>query len=183
MAAQERSKLVEALAAVPDPGRQYRNLRHRPVDVLVIGFCGVLCGSDDFVEMEEFGRAKGDFFRRFLELPDGIQSHDTFRRVFQAVQRSQGCPAANWSGADDVIFLDADGGVLPFDQWTLHMTGQLLTDDELLHIGPLAAWDRDGGCPVADGQVEALLPDGMRRRLAEARHRGRWPRSSSSSTV
>ncbi len=86
MAAQEQSKLVQALAAVPDPRRQCRNLRHRLVDVLVIGFCGVLCGSDDFVEIEEFGLAKEDFFRRFLELPDGIPSHDTFRRVFQAVQ-------------------------------------------------------------------------------------------------
>ena len=86
MPAQEQSKLVQALAAVPDPRRQCRNLRHRLVDVLVIGFCGVLCGSDDFVEIEEFGRAKEDFFRRFLELPDGIPSHDTFRRVFQAVQ-------------------------------------------------------------------------------------------------
>ena len=86
MPAKEPSKLVQALAAVPDPRRQCRNLRHRLVDVLVIGFCGVLCGSDDFVEIEEFGLAKEDFFRRFLELPDGIPSHDTFRRVFQAVQ-------------------------------------------------------------------------------------------------
>jgi predicted transposase YbfD/YdcC len=86
MVAKEQSKLVAALAAVPDPRRQCRNLRHPLVDVLVIGLCGVLCGSDDFVEIEEFGRAKEDFFRRFLELPDGIPSHDTFRRVFQAVQ-------------------------------------------------------------------------------------------------
>jgi predicted transposase YbfD/YdcC len=86
MPAQERSKLVEALAAVPDPRRQCRNLRHRWVDVLVIGSCGVLCGCDDFVGIEEFGRAKEDSFRRSLELPDGIPSHDTFRRAFQAVQ-------------------------------------------------------------------------------------------------
>ena len=86
MVAKEQSKLVEALAAVPDPRRQCRNLRHRLVDVLVIGFCAVLCGCDDFVEIEAFGRAKEDFFRRFLELPHGIPSHDTFRRVFQAVQ-------------------------------------------------------------------------------------------------
>ena len=48
MAAKERSKLAEALAKVPDPRRQCQNLRHRLVDVLVIGFCGVLCGCDDF---------------------------------------------------------------------------------------------------------------------------------------
>src|SRR5215813_53537 len=85
----EQSPLVEALAAVPDPRRQCKNLRHPFVDVLVVGFCGVLCGCEDFVELETFGRRKEDFFRRFLELPEGIPSHDTFRRVFQAV-----CPQA-----------------------------------------------------------------------------------------
>jgi len=89
MPAKERSNLVEALRAVPDPRRQCQNLRHLLVDVLAIGFCGVLCGGEDFVEMQEFGQAKEDFFRRFLELPNGIPSHDTFRRIFQAV-----CPQA-----------------------------------------------------------------------------------------
>jgi DDE family transposase len=85
MAAKERPSLVTALAAVPDPRRQCRNLRHELVDVLVIGFCGVLCGSEDFVEIEEFGISKEDFFGEFLELPNGIPSHDTFRRTFQAI--------------------------------------------------------------------------------------------------
>jgi predicted transposase YbfD/YdcC len=83
------SKLVEAVQAVPDPRRQCKNLRHRLVDVVILGFAGVLCGCDDFVEIEEFARAKADLFRRFLELPHGIPSHDTFRRVFQAI-----CPLA-----------------------------------------------------------------------------------------
>ena len=89
MPTQERSTLVQALQAVPDPRRQCQNLRHPLVDVLVMGFCAVLCGCEDFVEVEAFARSKEDFFRRFLELPDGIPSHDTFRRVFQAV-----CPQA-----------------------------------------------------------------------------------------
>src|SRR5215472_4917310 len=89
MLAKESSKLVTAMQAVPDPRRQCKNLRHQLVDVLVLGFCAVLCGSEDFVEIEAFARSKEDFFRRFLELPHGIPSHDTFRRVFQAV-----CPQA-----------------------------------------------------------------------------------------
>src|SRR5215831_12803248 len=89
MPTHERSPLAEALAAVPDPRRRCQNLRHALVDVLAIGFCGVLCGCDDFVELEEFGRAKEALFRRFLGLENGIPSHDTFRRVFQAV-----CPLA-----------------------------------------------------------------------------------------
>jgi predicted transposase YbfD/YdcC len=85
MAAKEWSSLVEAVAAVPDPRRQCRNLRHGLVDIVIIGFSGVLCGCDDFVEIQEFALSKEDLFRRFLELPNGIPSHDTFRRVFQAI--------------------------------------------------------------------------------------------------
>jgi hypothetical protein len=89
MPAKEHSTLVEALQAVADPRRQCKNLRHRLVDVLAMGFCAVLCGCEDFVEIEAFARSKEDFFRRFLELPNGVPAHDTFRRVFQAV-----CPQA-----------------------------------------------------------------------------------------
>jgi predicted transposase YbfD/YdcC len=89
MAPSEHSALVEALRAVPDPRRQCKNLRHLLVDVLAIHFCAVVCGCDDFVEVEQFARAKEAFFRRFLELPNGAPSHDTFRRVLQAV-----CPKA-----------------------------------------------------------------------------------------
>src|SRR5919201_4018795 len=89
MATMERSRLVAALERVPDPRRPCKHLRHRLVHGLVIGFCAVVCGWDDFVEIEECGQAKEDFLRRFLELPNGIPSPDTFRRVFQAV-----CPQA-----------------------------------------------------------------------------------------
>jgi hypothetical protein len=54
-----------------------------------MGFCAVVGGAEDFVEMEEFARNHKDFFARFLALPNGIPAHDTFRRVFQAV-----CPEA-----------------------------------------------------------------------------------------
>jgi predicted transposase YbfD/YdcC len=78
--------LVEQLQAIPDPRRQCLNLKHRLVDVLLIGFCGVLADCDDFVEVAEWARHHEDFLRSFLELPNGIPSHDTIGRVFAAVQ-------------------------------------------------------------------------------------------------
>ena len=125
MATQQRSKLVEALEAVPDPRRQCKHLRHRLVDVVLSGFCGVVCGCDDFVEIEKFGRSKEDFFRRFLELPNGIPSHDTFRRVFQTV-----CPLAlqrcliDWlQGTRQTAPAAAgDGAVVAIDGKTLRRT-------------------------------------------------------------
>ena len=74
--------------AVPDPRRPGKNLRHSLVDLIVLGFCGVLAGCDDFVEMATCGKINEVFFRTFLELPHGIPSHDTFTRVFALLQPS-----------------------------------------------------------------------------------------------
>jgi predicted transposase YbfD/YdcC len=156
MVAKERSELAEALEAVPDPRRQCKNLRHRLVDVLLIGFCGVLCGSDDFVEIEEFGRSKEAFLRRFLELANGIPSHDTFRRVFQAV-----CPQAlqrcliHWlqglrqtpqaaTGADEVVAIDGK---------TLRRTFDRKRGLGALHL--VSAWATANGITLGQVAVDA----------------------------
>lgn len=78
--------LVERVKAIPDPRRQCRNLKHRLEDLLVLGFCGVLGGCDDFVEIAAWAKHNEPFFRTFLELPNGIPSHDTFSRVFALVK-------------------------------------------------------------------------------------------------
>jgi predicted transposase YbfD/YdcC len=74
--------LVEALQTIPDPRRQGENLKHPLVDLIILGFCGVLAGGEDFVEIAKWGRVNEPFLRTFLELPHGIASHDTFTRVF-----------------------------------------------------------------------------------------------------
>jgi predicted transposase YbfD/YdcC len=74
--------LVEQLQTIADPRRQSENLKHRLIDIIMLGFCGVLAGCDDFVEMAEWAKVHEGFFRSFLELPHGIPSHDTFTRVF-----------------------------------------------------------------------------------------------------
>jgi predicted transposase YbfD/YdcC len=79
-------ELVDRVKAIPDPRRQCRNLKHRLEDILVLGFCGTLAGCDDFVEMAAWANHNVAFFRTFLELPQGIPSHDTFNRVFATVK-------------------------------------------------------------------------------------------------
>jgi predicted transposase YbfD/YdcC len=66
---------------LPDP-RVERAQRHQLVDVVTIALCAVLCGADDWVGIETFGREKEDWLRSFLALPGGIPSHDTFGRIF-----------------------------------------------------------------------------------------------------
>jgi predicted transposase YbfD/YdcC len=79
-------ELVARAKTISDPRRQCRNLKHRLEDILVLGFCGVLAGCDDFVEIASWANENVAFFRTFLELPQGIPSHDTFNRVFTLVK-------------------------------------------------------------------------------------------------
>jgi len=83
---QERAKLnlITVLKEVPDPRVDRRKLHLLP-DLLSIAICALLCGADSFEDMEVFGEAKLDWFETFLELPHGIPSHDTFNRVFAAL--------------------------------------------------------------------------------------------------
>jgi len=55
-------------------------------DILVIAVCTVICGAEGWTEIEEFGRAKEEWLKKFLALPQGIPSHDTFRRVFMLLK-------------------------------------------------------------------------------------------------
>jgi predicted transposase YbfD/YdcC len=58
------------------------NSLHKLSDMLVIAVLAVICGADGWVQVEMFGKAKRDWLATFLELPNGIPSHDTFGRVF-----------------------------------------------------------------------------------------------------
>lgn len=74
-------RLFDHFADLPDP-RIQRTRRHELLDIIAIAVCAVICGADSWVEVEVFGRAKEPWLRRFLALPGGIPSHDTFGRVF-----------------------------------------------------------------------------------------------------
>jgi predicted transposase YbfD/YdcC len=80
----ERGELrdLETLFAQVEDPRVERTKKHRLQDIIIIAICGVICGADGWVEIEEFGKAKEAWFTELLSLPNGIPSHDTFGRVF-----------------------------------------------------------------------------------------------------
>ena len=78
---EKSSAPIDRLQDISNPRRQCQNLKHPLQDILVLGFCGVVAGRDDFVEMAAWARLHEDFFRTFLELPNGTPAHDTFTRV------------------------------------------------------------------------------------------------------
>jgi len=76
--------LIEHFKDLPDP-RVNRTKDHDLIDLLVIAVCTLLCAGESFNDMEDFGKAKQDWFKTFLRLRHGIPSHDTFNRVFAAL--------------------------------------------------------------------------------------------------
>lgn len=77
--------LLEYFADLPDP-RIDRCKDHALIDILTIAILATICGAEHFTEMETFGEAKHDWLKTFLELKNGIPSHDTFARVFARIK-------------------------------------------------------------------------------------------------
>ena len=96
---------------LPDPRMERQHL-HSLMDVLFIAVCAVVCGATSFVDMEDFGCDKREWFEERLELANGIPSHDTFRRVFSLINPDRFAECfISWTQAisevvDDVIALD-----------------------------------------------------------------------------
>jgi len=69
---------------IEDP-RIERSKRHKLIDIISISILAVICGAEGWVDIENFGKGKTTWLHTFLELPNGIPSHDTFGRVFSLI--------------------------------------------------------------------------------------------------
>jgi predicted transposase YbfD/YdcC len=75
------SKFIELFASIPDERQEWK-VKHKLVDIIFIAIVGTLADCDDWEEIEWFAKLKEDWFKKHLELPNGIPSHDTMERVF-----------------------------------------------------------------------------------------------------
>lgn len=76
--------LLDYVSTVTDM-RQEKKVLHKMMDIIMLVFFAMLANADDWVEMEVFGKEHEDFLQKYLELPNGIPSHDTIQRVFAMV--------------------------------------------------------------------------------------------------
>ena len=82
------ASIEEHFSNVEDP-RIERTKLHKLTDILTIAICAVICGADNWEEVQLFGETKEEWFRTIIELPNGIPSHDTFWRVFARIDPEQ----------------------------------------------------------------------------------------------
>ena len=82
------SKLEEHFSRVKDP-RVDRTKDHKLLDIISIAICAIISGAEGWVDIENYGKSKVDWVKTFLELPNGIPSHDTFGRVFSLLDPNE----------------------------------------------------------------------------------------------
>ena len=127
--------IQEYFAEVSDP-RVDRTKLHLLMDILVIAICAVICGADTWVEMEAYGRAKEQWLRQFLALPNGIPSHDTFARVIARLnpEEVQQC-FLRWMQAVREV---TEGEVVAIDGKSLRRSFDRATGKGAIHM--VSAW-------------------------------------------
>jgi predicted transposase YbfD/YdcC len=81
MLEQKVSKFIELFNNLPDERQEWK-VKHKLVDILFIAIVSTIADCDDWEDMEWFAKEKETWFRKYLELPHGIPSHDTIERVF-----------------------------------------------------------------------------------------------------
>ena len=129
---------IEHLRVIPDM-RVERGKRHKLIDVLFIALCTILSGGEGFEDMILFANHREDWLRKYIELPYGIPSYATFRRVFLVLEPNslKECLtvwAEGLSGATEGQVIALDGKTLrhTFDKWSeqksLHMVNAWVTE-------------------------------------------------------
>jgi predicted transposase YbfD/YdcC len=140
--------LIGSLEDVEDSRRGYGNLRHKLVDILVIGLCSTICCGEDFVDMEEFGNDREDWLRGFLELPNGIPDSDTFRRVFERIE-----PAALAAALNAWLDYETRNGGRNVNIDGKTVCGSKNAQHDAYHV--LSAWVAENAITLGELAVEA----------------------------
>lgn len=141
--------IVESFRGLPDR-RAKRGRDHKLIDIMVIAFSSILAGGKGFNDMALFGKCKKDFFSSFLELPHGIPDHDTFNRVFQALDPECFCQCfIEWTqGLREPL----EGEVVAMDGKSLRRSLDKNKGQSLPHI--VSAWASGSGLVLGQVKVD-----------------------------
>ena len=127
--------ISDHFAQMTDP-RVERSRQHQLIDIITIAICAVICGADTWVDIESYGRAKQEWLKQFLELPNGIPSHDTFARVFARLNPEEFQQSfLNWVRSISKSF---QGEVIAIDGTSLRHSYNSSLDKGAIHM--VSAW-------------------------------------------
>ena len=127
-------------SVIEDP-RIDRTEAHLLIDILTTARCAMLCGAEGFVDFEDFGKARIKWLRSFLERPNGIPSHDPFRRVFAMLDPKQFADCfRHWT---ESLRKTISAEIIAIDGKTLRRSHDRSKGKEPMHM--VSAWARENG--------------------------------------
>ncbi len=129
------ASIVDHFQELVDP-RLGRNKRHSLIDIVVLTVCAVISGAETWEDIEDYGKYKLEWLQRFIELCNGVPSHDTVRRVFIRLdpQSLQQC-FFSWV---DAVREQTEGDVVAIDGKTLRRSGDAASSKMPIHM--VSAW-------------------------------------------
>ena len=147
MEEKNRNSLQSIFEAIEDP-RVERTKQHQLLNIIIIAILGVLCGADGWVDIESFGKTKEAWLKTFLDLPNGIPSHDTFGRVFARIDPKsfEEC-FLNWVRSLN----EKITGVIAIDGKTLRRSHDGANGKKALHL--VSAWASENRLVLAQVAV------------------------------
>ena len=147
------SGMMEGLAAcfagLADP-RETRRCDHQLIDILAIAVCAVIACAESWEDIALYGRSKRAWLETFLELPNGIPSHDTFRRVFMLLdpEAFEAC-FATWAQS---LAVGVEREVIAVDGKTVRRSGSRRHEHGPLHL--VSAWASGRGLALGQREVD-----------------------------
>ena len=141
--------LADAFIVIHDP-RVDRTKKHQLVDILIIALCATVCGVEGWEEIEIFAEEREDWFRGFLELPNGIPSHDTMYRVFSRINpKEMNAALIRWT---EGLEQSVAGKVVAIDGKTLRGSFDTATGKGALHL--ISAWVEENSLVLGQMAVQ-----------------------------
>ena len=139
----------KCFANVQDP-RVVGRCDHSLEDILTITILAVICGADDWTDIELFGKVREAWLRQFLELRNGIPSHDTFSRVFELLERNQfAAGLLQWTKA---LQAATNAKLVAIDGKTLRRSHRKKAGLAALHL--VTAWCTENGLTLGQYATE-----------------------------
>jgi predicted transposase YbfD/YdcC len=123
---------------------------HKLIDIIIIAICAVICNADDWVAVETFGKVNEAWLRQFLELPNGIPSHDTFGRVFAALDAE--AFQTSFTRWVEAVFQVTKGQVIAIDGKTCRRSHDKGIGKEAIHM--VSAWAHHNGIVLGQRKVD-----------------------------
>ena len=138
--------VISHFSSITEP-RKNINIKHKLIDIIVITLCAVISGCDEWIDISHYANSKLDWFKKFLELPNGIPSSDRFRVVFSMIDpiEFEKC-FKNW--VSDVIKKN-DKEVIAVDGKTIRRSKDKKNGKDAIHM--VSAWARENNLVL--GQI------------------------------